>query len=289
VGQRYAWQVRVASVDDQVAFANNGLSDVGSFVYGSPPCPPPAQLQTTVNAQENAVQLSWQPPLEADPSVQSYRLTYAAAPNGLPTQRTLNATDFLLLQLPAGQTYNWRVQSLCPQGQSVAVVSSFVLPAPPTQAEPAWMSDPTLAYVPPQDPTPSPQVLRSRQYEQQQQQIANEKADQTEQANETDQEQQAAAEAAATLDDLLNTPVKIYVAAQGQDLPQGLANPIAQLPAHATTQQLQDALKKQKPKCSGLNANYVCGNHDIVPTYNGSIIPVTAGDEIAMGTPSRTR
>ena len=268
-GQRYAWQVRVESLDAQVAFSNNGLSDVGSFVYGRPPCPPPAQLAAVVDGQVGAVQLSWQPPQEAEPAVVGYRLSYGALPNGIATEKSLSAAAFLLMQLPSEQPYQWRVRSVCAQGQSVAVVSSFTLPPPPAAQEPAWISDPALAYEPPQDPTPSPEVLQSSQYDapQGQQQQQND--------NETQEEDQTA-EAEAILDDLLNTPVKIYVPAQGQELPPGLTDPVAQLPADATTQQLQDALKKQKPTCSGLSASYVCGNHDAVPQYSGEIASVTS-------------
>ncbi|MFN3785141.1 MAG: hypothetical protein ACK4R6_14580, partial [Spirosomataceae bacterium] len=77
---------------------------------------------------------------------------------------------------------------------------------------------------------------------------------------------------------LLNTPTKIYIPADGKELPEGLPEPIESL----TVEQLQAALKSKKPTCAGINLAYVCGNHDNVPQYNGSIVQVNAGDEIAM-------
>ena len=52
-------------------------------------------------------------------------------------------------------------------------------------------------------------------------------------------------------------------------------------------EQLQEVLKSKKPTCAGISASYSCGNHErvaapFVPQYNGAIVPVSAGDEIAM-------
>ena len=43
-----------------------------------------------------------------------------------------------------------------------------------------------------------------------------------------------------------------------------------------------EVLKSKKPTCAGITASYSCGNHDNVPQYNGAIVPVSAGDDIAM-------
>jgi hypothetical protein len=80
---------------------------------------------------------------------------------------------------------------------------------------------------------------------------------------------------------LLNTPTKIYIPADGKDLPEGLPEPIASLPPNPSVEHLQTALKSKKPTCNGINLQYSCGNHDNVPQYNGAIVPVSAGDDIA--------
>jgi hypothetical protein len=81
---------------------------------------------------------------------------------------------------------------------------------------------------------------------------------------------------------LLNTPTKIFIPAEGKELPEGLSEPIASLPPNPSVEQLQNALKSKKPNCAGISASYSCGNHDSVPQYSGSIVSVAAGDEIAM-------
>ena len=81
---------------------------------------------------------------------------------------------------------------------------------------------------------------------------------------------------------LLNTPTKIYIPADGKELPEGLPEPIASLPPNPSVEQLQEVLKSKKPTCAGITASYSCGNYDNVPQYNGAIVPVSAGDEIAM-------
>jgi tetratricopeptide (TPR) repeat protein len=81
---------------------------------------------------------------------------------------------------------------------------------------------------------------------------------------------------------LLNTPTKIFIPAEGKELPEGLPEPIVSLPPNPSVEQLQNALKSKKPNCAGISASYSCGNHDSVPQYSGSIVSVAAGDEIAM-------
>ena len=49
----------------------------------------------------------------------------------------------------------------------------------------------------------------------------------------------------------------------------------------ASSEQILKALNKKKPNCSGLVAEYKCGNNDI-PVYTGSLISVGTGDEVAM-------
>jgi GH24 family phage-related lysozyme (muramidase) len=81
---------------------------------------------------------------------------------------------------------------------------------------------------------------------------------------------------------LLNTPTKIYIPAEGKELPEGLPEPIVSLPPNLSVEQLQAALKTKKPTCAGISASYSCGNHDNVPQYSGTIVSVSAGDDIAM-------
>jgi hypothetical protein len=45
---------------------------------------------------------------------------------------------------------------------------------------------------------------------------------------------------------------------------------------------LQAALNTKKPFCAGISNYYSCGNHDNVPQYTGNLVPISAGDEIAM-------
>jgi tetratricopeptide (TPR) repeat protein len=83
---------------------------------------------------------------------------------------------------------------------------------------------------------------------------------------------------------LLNTPTKIYIPAEGKELPEGLPEPIVSLPPNQSVGQLQTALKTLKPTCAGIVSEYSCGNHDTAPAYGGEIISVNAGDEVAMNT-----
>jgi tetratricopeptide (TPR) repeat protein len=83
---------------------------------------------------------------------------------------------------------------------------------------------------------------------------------------------------------LLNTPTKIFIPAEGKELPEGLPEPIVSLPPNPSVEQLQTALKTLKPTCAGIVSEYSCGNHDTAPAYNGEIISVNAGDEVAMNT-----
>jgi hypothetical protein len=83
---------------------------------------------------------------------------------------------------------------------------------------------------------------------------------------------------------LLNTPTKIFIPAEGKELPEGLPEPIVSLPPNPSVEQLQTALKTLKPTCAGIVSEYSCGNHDTAPAYNDEIISVNAGDEVAMNT-----
>jgi predicted chitinase len=83
------------------------------------------------------------------------------------------------------------------------------------------------------------------------------------------------------LDDLLNPQVKLVTAEEGTDNG-SVPSSVPILPPNASVEQLQEAIKSKKPTCAGISASYSCGNHDNVPQYNGAIVPVSAGDDIAM-------
>ncbi|MFN3785123.1 MAG: hypothetical protein ACK4R6_14490, partial [Spirosomataceae bacterium] len=230
------------------------MYSIKSFVYGHLPCPQPRNLVAKVDADEGSVQLSWDAPTDA----LSYKLAFYTLPNGIKTEKSVLEPTFLLLQQPQGYKYRWEVKSVCQQGQSKATASEFEL-TKPTQQE-AWISDPNLTYTPNRPTKPEPEVMQTTEGEPQ--------------TTEPDPE--------VDIDALLNTPTKIYIPADGKELPQGLPEPIESLPPNATVEQLQAALKSKKPTCAGINLAYVCGNHDNVPQYNGAIVSVSAGDEIAM-------
>ena len=257
-GKRYAWQVRVESFGENDGFLNDGYSDIKSFVYGHLPCPRPFNLQAKVDADDGSVALTWEAPSEA----LSFKIAYNAQPTGIKTERSIKEKNYLLIQQPRGFTYAWQVRSVCQQGQSEPSKETFELNEAPQDS--AWISDPNLTYTPKKDPKPDPDVLQT--------------AD-NEQTNEITEEE--------SIDTILNTPVKIFLPAEGKELPEGLPEPIVSLPPNPSVEQLQAALKTKKPTCAGISASYSCGNHErvaapFVPQYNGTIVSVSAGDDIAM-------
>jgi hypothetical protein len=255
-GKRYAWQVRVESFGENDGFLNDGYSDIKSFVYGHLPCPRPTNLQAKVDADDGSVALTWDAPTDA----LSFKIAYNAQPSGIKTERSILEKNYLLIQQPRGFTYAWQVQSVCQQGQSEPSKETFELNEAPQDS--AWISDPNLTYTPKQDPKPDPDVLQTTDDE-----GINETTETSPEEN---------------LDEILNTPVKIYIPAEGKELPEGVPSSLTTLPANATVEQLQEVLKSKKPNCAGISASYSCGNHDSVPQYSGSIVSVAAGDEIAM-------
>jgi len=257
-GKRYAWQVRVESFGENDGFLNDGYSDIKSFVYGHLPCPRPFNLQAKVDADDGSVALTWEAPSDA----LSFKIAYNAQPTGIKTERSIKEKNYLLIQQPRGFTYAWQVRSVCQQGQSEPSKETFDLNEAPQDS--AWISDPNLTYTPKKDPKPKrsaahPDVLQT-----------------------VDAEQTNEITAEDSIDTILNTPIKIFIPAEGEELPEGIPASQSILPKNATVEQLQAALKTKKPTCSGIVSTYSCGNHDITPTYNGTIIPVNTGDEVAM-------
>jgi hypothetical protein len=255
-GKRYAWQVRVESFGENDGFLNDGYSDIKSFVYGHLPCPRPTNLQAKVDADDGSVALTWDAPSDA----LSFKVAYNAQPSGIKTERSILEKNYLLIQQPRGFTYAWQVQSVCQQGQSEPSKETFELNEAPQDS--AWISDPNLTYTPKQDPKPDPDVLQTTDDE-----GINDTTETSPEEN---------------LDEILNTSTKIYIPAEGKELPEGVPSSLTTLPANATVEQLQEVLKSKKPNCAGISASYSCGNHDSVPQYSGSIVSVAAGDEIAM-------
>ena len=93
---------------------------------------------------------------------------------------------------------------------------------------------------------------------------------------------QGATPVAETAEDIateLNTPIKIVLGGDDDSLAVSTL-PVINLQT-ASSEQILKALNKKKPNCSGLVAEYKCGNNDI-PVYTGSLISVGTGDEVAM-------
>lgn len=256
-GKRYAWQVRVESLNGEIGFFNNGYSDIKSFVYGHLPCLPSTNLQAKVDADDGSVQLSWDAPSDA----LSYKLAYFTLPDGLKTEKSVLSTEHLLIQQSVGYQYKWEVKTVCKQAESQTTVSDFEIIKTPTEEE-TWESDPELTYEPESPMEPDPEVIKTS--ENPQEDVNDSKTTEEELTN------------------LLNTQTKIYIPAEGKELPDNLPKQLSVLPANATIEQMQEVLKTKKPTCAGITASYSCGNHDNVPQYNGTLVPVNAGDEIAM-------
>ncbi|WP_435355898.1 N-acetylmuramidase domain-containing protein [Emticicia sp. SJ17W-69] len=262
-GKRYAWQVKVEDLQGKEAFQNDGYSNIQSFSYGKPPCLAPENLMSEIETEDDkptgAVRFSWKDVQDAKPI--AYILTYNQE-GSLPTEVRTTKPEHLLLQQEAGKNYEWKVQSVCGVGDksSFTSIETFNIPSPEPES---WYSDPNLSYQ--EEPTPKadPDVMRTKEDE-----VEN---------NETTSKE------IENVNALLNTPIQIFIPAEGEEnLPEGIPASLPILPQNATVEQLQAALKTKKPTCSGIVCSYSCGNHDTTPTYNGTIIQVNTGDEVAM-------
>jgi hypothetical protein len=267
LGYQYAWMVHVTDFEGSDTFVNSGYSEVKTFQYGKAKCDVASNLISHVEP-DGAVKLSW----DANTDAQSYLLRYWVKDGPIQEEEILSNEHYLLNQ-EKGKSYNWQVICKCGvDNKSAKVEKTFSIPADELLS---WQSDPTLTYESESytsDPANEPILA------------ATETADLAEQIVEASNEgSEGEKTAMVNIDDILKAPIQILVPAEGQEnLPANVQSTLPVLPADASVESLQAALKTQKPICAGIVYDYACGIHDALPTYTGSLVPITAGDEIAM-------
>ncbi len=194
-------------------------------------------------ADEHSILFSW----DEVPGTKGYTLIV----NG--TQQVVTQNRYLLQGVQAGMSYVWSVATRCEGGSSSPSEQQTV--SIPKEEEPIWYSDPDLVYV----------------------------NEQPVSVFEPGDEESLQAGDEVDLEDILNTPIKIFIPEdENGTLPEGLPSNLPVLAPDANIEQFQQALKSRKPTCSGITTGYSCGNHQNAPHYDGPIIPVNAGDEVAM-------
>jgi hypothetical protein len=217
---------------------------------------------------DGAVKLSWDANLDA----QSYLLSYRVKDGPIQEEEILSNEHYLLNQ-EKGKSYNWQVICKCGvDNKSAKVEKTFSIPADELLS---WQSDPTLTYESESytsDPANEPILAATETAN-----LAEQLAEASNEANEGKKT------AMVNIDDILKAPIQILVPAEGKDeLPKGVPSTLPVLPADASIESLQAALKTQKPICAGIVYDYACGIHDALPQYTGNLVPVGVGDEIAM-------
>ena len=255
-GKQYAWQVQVQDFSEKERFENNGFSELRSFRYGQFPCANPMSLLSLPEA-DGAVRFSW----EAVSQAQEYILSYNQLGSSESKSFRTEETSYQVVQLDPKSSYQWSVQSVCSFGDEGVKPSkqSFSFPVvsdSTTQESPleAWLSNEQLSY----DPDSLAQQL-----------------------GENIQEETATILPFA--DEVLTIPVELVIPPiAGQSTGETTLILPPTLPENPTVEQLQTALKSKKPTCNGINLPYICGNHDNVPKYSGTLVSVNSGDEIAM-------
>ncbi|UBM60704.1 hypothetical protein LAG90_08655 [Marinilongibacter aquaticus] len=250
-GKTYAWQVQVSDLVGQDMYLNNGFSDISTFTFGKNNCQTPQNVQAFVGG-DGAVSFEW----EANEQAKSYVLRYRLSGETQFEEELLFENKFLLLYQSPGNTYEYTVLCNCENGTDSPEgrLAFFSIPEGDDsgyeqESGEAWVSQPDELYA-------AEEYVQDENFFQ-----------------ESGQEE-------TSLDDLLNTPVTIYIPGEeGADVePQSLPSD----PTGLSTDELKEKLESMKPTCAGIAANYVCGVHDGVPQYGGPLVSVSSGDEVAM-------
>jgi hypothetical protein len=256
VGKTYAWQVQVSDINGQETYVNNGYSEVHTFTSGQNTCPTPTNVQVSV-ADDGAVNYTW----DSVPEASSYTLRYRPDPstNSGPAvnykTEILNEPEYLLLYQAAGRSYQYQLGTTCQYRGSSPYTpwGAFEIPAEGDELYPedtmAYISDPELSY--------EPEI-----FEQDVTQLSPPEADEP------------------SIEDLLNTPIKIYIPADENATEPPLSLPTT--PKNLSEKEMKTLLNSKKPTCAGIVSSYSCGNHDTAPMYSGALVSVATGDEVAM-------
>jgi hypothetical protein len=285
-GKRYAWQVQVSDLAGKEGFQNNGFSEVHSFKYGDKACPVPTGLRHSIIDEESAsattglhdgdVVIEW----AETPEAQAYELKISTNGEADKTVR-LSETKYLQVQSKRAKPYKYALRTICDAGSQSqwTATNTFEL------KENAWFADSNLTYVKTNsgmaDPEPTPDETDG---------TTNPSTEESTNPETTETEESPyASPDDKAIEGLFSEPITVLVPLEPSSDSTGSSTntsttprELAVLPTNPTVEQLQTALKKQKPKCAGVTASYSCGSHDGVPQYSGSTITVGSGDEIAM-------
>ncbi|MDP1815330.1 MAG: N-acetylmuramidase domain-containing protein, partial [Leadbetterella sp.] len=249
-GKTYAWQVQVSDINGQETYVNNGYSEVHTFTYGQNTCPTPSNVLSSV-AHDGAVNFSWNPVAEAS----GYTLRYRPASETTFTTVRTEDPEYLLLYQQAGRSYEYQLSTTCQYSGSSPYTAweNFEIPDEGSDLDPedttAYISDPELTYEPEIFEPDESQLTAPQQEE-------------------------------PSIEDLLNTPIKIYIPGDENAIESPLSLPTS--PTNLSEKEIKALLKSKKPTCAGIVASYSCGNHDTTPMYAGAMVSVAAGDEVAM-------
>jgi hypothetical protein len=250
VGKTYAWQVQVSDINGQETYVNNGYSEVHTFTYGQNTCPTPTNVLASV-AHDGAINFSWNPVAEAS----GYTLRYKPAGETTFTTVRTDEPEYLLLYQQAGRSYAYQLSTTCQYSGSSPYTAweNFEILDESSDLDPedttAYISDPELTYEPEIFEPDESQLTAPQQEE-------------------------------PSIEDLLNTPIKIYIPGDENAIESPLSLPTS--PTNLSEKEIKALLKSKKPTCAGIVSSYSCGNHDTTPMYAGATVSVAAGDEVAM-------